>query len=289
MKQFLLSAALLGLVSGLGSAAIVTLDNGLAGTSQYSVDIDENAYSTSAWIQAPGQAVDNLMYEYIPYLDIGGASARLGSGVWVDSNPGDGSVTSSGATSGINWSVTHTLPAGGTIMTSRYTLTSPTGALLPAMRFYQYLDEDVYGVWNILVVSGSIAGADLDLLTIEPTIGAGVSQAGDASATGWVADEYADLRSLLETGGYDAPAWGYVDTADLPSHVDPTYGPAYGPTDITTAIEWEVPAGLQVYAFEAYLGGLPEVPPVIPEPATLALLLAGAGALTRVVRRRRAK
>lgn len=290
MRKLLLGAALLGLMATTTLAADVTLSNGLAGTSQYSVVIDENAYSWQAYIQAPGQGVENLMYDYIPYLCVGAGSARLGGGVWGDSDASDGIVTSGGVTSGIAWSVTHTLPAGGTVMSSRYTLTNATGGSLPALRFFQYLDEDVYGVSNnILVVSGSIAGGDLQLLTVEPTIRAGVSQSGDATATGWAADEWADLRTALGAGGYDAPPGGFVDTVDMPAIVDPYYGPAYGPADSTTCMEWQIAAGLTSFSFTAALGGLPEAPPppgAIPEPATLALL--GLGGLVALYRRRRA-
>lgn len=290
MKRLLFGALVFVLAAG--PAAAVTLDNGLAGTSQFSVDLNVDATSYAAYIQAPGQSVENLMWVYQPIMDIGGSTTGLAGGSWIDSDPTDGVISSGGVVSGVNWTAMHSLPAGGSILTTQYTLTPSAGAALPAMRFYQYLDEDVYSINNnILVPSGSIAGNDLDLLTVHPTIQAGVSQSADGQATGWAADEYYDLGSLLWAGGYDAPAAGYVDTTDLPAIVDPYYGPAYGPADVTTAIEWEIPGGLQVFTFEAYLGGLPEAPPpdgVIPEPATMGLLLLGFSAVTGYIRRRRA-
>ena len=257
------------------SGYAVSLDNGQTGTDQFSVDIDENAYSTIAIIQAPGEATDNLMYEYIPYLDFGTSASCLNGGSWTDSNASDGSVSSQGTTNGINWSVTNSLFAGDMIMSSVYTLSVDSGVLPSDLRFFQYLDEDVYSISNnILVVSGSIAGGNLDLLTVHPDIHAGVSQTADDQATGWIADEFSDLRTLLESGGVDAAATGTIDTSSLTPYNDSFYGPSYGPEDITTAIEWEIPQ-VACYSFTAYLGGLPDAPRPIPEPATMLLLGSG--------------
>ncbi|MEF8788164.1 MAG: PEP-CTERM sorting domain-containing protein, partial [Planctomycetota bacterium] len=215
-------------------------------------------------------------------------------GSWSDSDPSDGIVTSTGSTQGVNWSVTHTLPSGSEYMTSEYTLSGQDGGNLPEMTFWQYLDEDVYSISNnILVDSGSIADGNLDLLTVHPDIQAGVEQSADDKATGWAADEYSDLRANLLAGGFDGAPGGTVDTADLGTTTDPTYGFAYGPEDITTAIEWEIAGGMQSYSFRTALGGLPEAESpdgVIPEPATTGLLLvglAGAGAVALCRRRKR--
>jgi hypothetical protein len=298
MRKTLFAVALLAFIAGTASALDVTLTNNQTGTDEFTVVLNEDAYSYQAYIQAPGQSRENLMYDYYLYIDIGGSVYNLwdGTSAWDDSDASDQSITSSGAVAGINWSVTHTLPDGGDIMTSAYTLTAPTGALLPEMRLFQYLDEDVYSISNnILVPSGSIAGGDLELLTVHPTIRAGVSQAGDSQATGWAADEYYDLGFALDAGGFNAAPGGTVDTTSLPPHTDPYYGPAYGPEDITTAIEWEVGSGLSSFAFEAYLGGLPEAPPPpptgeVPEPTTTALFLLGLGGLAGgYYRKRRAK
>jgi hypothetical protein len=189
----------------------------------------------------------------------------------------------------------HTLASGSDYMYTQYTLSTATAPLPDDLRFFQYLDEDVYSVsLNILVQSGSIAGGDLELLTVHPDVRAGVAQAADGLATGWIADEYSDLRTLLNGGGVDAAAAGTVDTVDLVPGVDGYYGPMWGPADITTAIEWEIPAGVSSYTFIAGLGGLPEAPPppppdgdYIPEPMTLALF--GSAIVGLVIRRRRKK
>ena len=137
--------------------------------------------------------------------------------------------------------------------------------------------------------TGSIAGSDLRLLTVEPNSEAGVAQWGDAQATGWAADQYFDLGSALGSP-FDAAATGTIDTGDLTPYVDPKYGPAYGPEDITTAIEWEFFGGQASVSFDAFLGGEPRVQVIIPEPATLLIWsLLGCLGLSYGWRRRRNK
>jgi len=298
MKRWLCIAGALPLVALAGGpawAVEITLDNGLptSDPNYYNVRLDENAYSDFSQINIPGYGLTDIIYHYNGVLQSGANvyspnPEGLGNwtgGSWTDSDPSDGSISSQGTLGGINWSVTHSLPTGGNILTSAWTLSAAGD--LPSLRFFQYLDEDVQDYWDdILLVRGSIAGGDLELVTVDPPTRAGISQAGDNQATGWAADVYPELLAAVETVGYNAAATGTIDTGDLPYHIDPYFGPAYGPADVTTAIEWEYQGGAERLTFEAYLGGIPEVD-IIPEPATMALL--GGGLLALLRRRNRRK
>jgi len=252
-------------------AQLITLDNALPDSdpNHYSIVFDEDANSEEAYILIPGFGKQNIMYDYYPVVHHSGASHYpLESASWTDSDPSDGSITSAGNFGGIPATVTHILPPGEQMVTSRWTLstTDPNG--LPATRFFMYLDEDVepgpYSYTdNVLVVSGSIPTGNLVLLTVHPGPEAGIAQGGDAQATGWAADMYYDLEDdLLYDITFDAAPGGTIDLADLPPHTDPVYGPAYGPEDITSAIEWEIEPGVMSATFEAYLGGVPVTEPL---------------------------
>ena len=94
------AVASLGLFVRAAGAEDVTLDNQLTGTDQFSVVLDEDGYSREAYIQAPGEDVEDLMYEYIPILDLNSVSSYFTGGVWDDNDPSDGSVTSHGVEPG---------------------------------------------------------------------------------------------------------------------------------------------------------------------------------------------
>jgi hypothetical protein len=206
--------ALMLLPAATASGQVVELTNGLgaADPGYYRVGINEQAYSEAAYINLPVSGLlENINYSYAPFLQVGGAVYsseqrggsglgldNWGSGTWVDDDPSDLAITSEGVTGGVSWSVTHSMPAGGSVMTSRWTMDLGGSAV----RLFVYLDEDVDGGVvgfdeNILVISGSIADGDLNLLTALPDEKAGVSHWADDQATGWAADAYSDLLDLL--------------------------------------------------------------------------------------------
>ncbi|MHC4718061.1 MAG: CARDB domain-containing protein, partial [Planctomycetota bacterium] len=110
--------------------------------------------------------------------------------------------------------------------------------------FFQYLDSDL--LWiddDVLKVTGSVLGQDLILSTIDPATSAELAQSlggamANAIPSGFAADQYPELRWAIQAGGYDAAQGGTIDTVDLPFSFKPGIGNAYGPEDITTAIEY---------------------------------------------------
>ena len=254
----------LSLVCLPASAETVTLSNGTSQGDEghMSVEFDETSFSDTGNFAKPGGELVPFIFEYYPVLQFGGDvysyyMGTWGAGTWTDNNPGDGEISSEGTVGNVHWTVTHSLPQGATTITSRWTLSASQGGALPPIRAFIYFDEDVGEYYDdILLVSGSIADHNIDLWTVDPTRDVGVALGGDANATGWAADQYDDLRGDLNGATFNAPPGGTVDTADLPAFTHPNYGDAYGPGDITVAIEWEFAGGVQSVTFETYLSGL---------------------------------
>ena len=91
-----------------------------------------------------------------------------------------------------------------------------------------------------------------------PTPAARASQG--ASFAGWAADEFSDLRTALFGAGAPVSFAGTIDTASLVPHVHPVVGSAYGPTDITSTLAWNLDPAATSATIITTLGGVPTAP-----------------------------
>jgi hypothetical protein len=117
---------------------------------------------------------------------------------------------------------------------------------------------------------------------------------------GWAADVFPELRGRITAGTQTFSVAGVVDAADIPAITDPRFPgrPAYGPNDVTTALEFQLNPSATTAQLVLALGGAPSAqqlptpdgpgnPSEVPEPGTLGLL--GAGASLLIFRRFRAQ
>ena len=279
------------------------IDNDIAsGTlGHFSVDVltGGETYSTTITANAKlsGLTTTNIMFAYLSGVDVGidGSVVRLSGS--APTLTGDDTVRSTGSFVGatgntIDWIVDSFIQAGSNKMSSVFTFTAQTGEL-GELRFYQYLDEDVLSVADdVLTVRGSVAGGDLELFTIDDDELIGISHGGalstaqglvNSSFTGWAADEYSDLLSILDGATVPAVSYsGVIDTVDLVPFTHPNLGQSWGPADITSALAWDLDSSATTAVVVTTLGGIPDivyVPPAVPEPSTLALLLIGGAGL----------
>jgi len=129
-------------------------------------------------------------------------------------------------------------------MVTSYVFTASGGADLRDASFFQYLDSDIESISDdVLQVTGSIAGNSLALTTIDtPTLLPQAQRIGQplsgALVTGFAADQYSSLRSNITSGLLNPPPTGEINTDNLPLGTFPGIGSAYGPEDVTSAIEY---------------------------------------------------
>lgn len=183
-------------------------------------------------------------------------------------------VVSEGDFQGVNatitWRMESTFLNGSTQYTNTLTLSSaqPLGDL----RFISYLDEDVFGISDdILVPVGTPGQADFRAFTLDGPERFGFSQGGiylpgpglvNATYEGWAADEYFDLQDAI-TLQNQQPAFsiaGTIDTNSLPQGTDPDLGTIYGPEDVTTAFAWTVDPTETTATITTFLELIPQNP-----------------------------
>ncbi len=283
------------------SAQSVTINNGIpTGTvGSWSVDVLSGGESRVANLTAnainPSAIVtENVLYDYFSYVDVGtpGAAFRLNTGTPVLS--GTNQVTSSGSFLGsggntINWNVVSSIAPGSPMYQNTFTFTATTGTL-GDIKLYQYLDEDIEGVSDdILYPTGSAAGGDLELYTLDNPRFFGTSQSGAFSAAqglsnamfaGWAANEYNNIKPAITAGTQAVSPTGVIQ--NLGSFSDPRLGGAtvYGQADIVSVLSWMVDPNQSTATIITALGGVPsggDIGQKVPEPASvLGLLTLGA-------------
>ena len=223
----------------------VSLDNGLATTNvdYFQVTVDKGGNTRDTKFGAT-----DTVYDYFGYLDTGATTYAVGT---YGSDPvigSDGVARSSGtipiaAGGSVAFTVESSIRSGSKAYVNQYTFTS-TGYDLTQAKFFEYLDADIQAVSDdILTVKGTIAGTgsnNLVLTTIDPATDIRQAQsngvAGDnTTLTGFGADRFSTLRSAISGGAYDAAPGG---TNNLPATTVTGIGPAFGPGDITTALEY---------------------------------------------------
>ena len=138
-----------------------------------------------------------------------------------------------------------------------------------------YLDEDVSGVSDDILVTTGIPGAEgFRAFTLDGPTRIGFSQGGNyiedginlvnATYTGWAADVYPELEASIAAGNQTYSIAGEIDLDDLPSSADPVFGTQYGPNDVTTAFAWNTDAIATTARVTTFLELLSRDPAVAP-------------------------
>lgn len=245
----------------------------------WDVDVQSGGESRDAQLTAQrfasGDVVtENVLFDYFSYVDVGndGGGVQL-SGADPETVGGDADrVRSTGTLTGsagntINWEVVSYIEDGGSIYYNEIKFTAQTGTL-GTLRFLQYLDEDIEGVSDdVLLVRGSAAEGDLELFTIDNDEVYGVSHGGslnseqglvNATFAGWAADEYDDMRPRITGSGETVSPEGEIDEASLQLFNHPQLGDVYGPRDIVSVFAWDVTPSATSATIITTLGGVPD-------------------------------
>lgn len=263
------------------SANTIRVDNDVPeGTvGHWDVDVQSGGESRDGRLTAQrfagGDVVtENVLFDYFSYVDVGndGGGVQL-SGSDPETVGGDpDKVRSTGTLTGsagntINWEVTSFIEDGGSIYYNEIKFTAQTGTL-GTLRFIQYLDEDIEGVSDdVLLVRGSAADGNLELFTIDNDEVYGVSHGGslnseqglvNATFAGWAADEFDDMRPRITGSGQPVSLEGEIDEASLQLFNHPQLGDVYGPRDIVSAFAWDVTPSATSATIITTLGGVPD-------------------------------
>ena len=317
-RVVMLSIAAVGLVFAASMpAAAIVINNGLPSTTvgYWSTDVISGGEVNAANITAVGtpsgttHTNSQVIFDYFSYVDVGPLGAAVQLPATTVTSPaaltGTNQVSSAGTFAGaggntINWSVTSSIPAGGSVLSSTYSFTAAPGSLLGAIRFYQYLDEDVLGAGDdVFITRGSVATSDLQLFTIDNAEAIGVSHSGaftagltNATFAGWAACTYNNMKGPIVAGTQAVSAAGEIcaGLAGVPIN-HPVVGPGLGPRDIVSVLAWDVDPNAASASFITTLGGVPsaqDIPtdPSVPEPTTVSLLVTGLGGLVWRLRKR---
>ena len=298
------SVSIVGAQSKPGSAnrgvgTTVTLDNGLTGDGQWRVDSGAGGDTRFGELDPAGSlGPENLIFDFFTYVDPGidGGAIALSDTTVASSatQTGPQEATSSGSFAGpngqIDWTAVATVPAGEQIyeVDITFSSSSPFGDV----RIINYFDQDVFGVSDdVLILLGTPGASDFQMLTLDDTddvgIGhfAGYQTATNASYIGFAADEFSDLRSVIEGAGTSFSVSGNIDTTDLVPTTDSRFpsADAYGPADITGAYAFDLSPTATSAGVQFSLGGSvsgevpggepagPQVP--IPTLGTIGMLL----------------
>lgn len=271
-------------------ALAVNIDNDLLVTDvgRWRVDVLTGGESQNAWLTAVGNPSTTqfneteVIFDYFSYVDVGtlGGAFRLPSTALVgptlvSSGAGPDEVTSSGSFPGaagntILWDVSSTIADGVPTMVNTYTFTAVSGTL-GNIRFWQYLDEDVLDFFDdVFFTHGSIAGADLELFTVDNTEAIGVSHSGaltagqgnnNAAIVGYAACEWDSMRPAIANGTQPVSPVGSLCAAlTAVAAVHPVVGPSFGPIDVVSSLAWDIDPTAATATIITTLGGVPEAP-----------------------------
>ncbi|MDH3660427.1 MAG: PEP-CTERM sorting domain-containing protein [Alphaproteobacteria bacterium] len=308
-----LASGLLGLASS--PAQAIFIDNDIVGDGSWAIDALDGGEARAGLLDPAGPTgATDVIFDYFHYVSVGGGGGtRLGSTTVTSpaALSGDDEVTSSGSFAGengtIDWTATSSIASNAQVYQTTLAFSSNTP--FGRVDVTHYLDEDVLGVSDDhLVVLGTPGGGDFNLLTIDDDQDVGVSHAASyltavgMTYDGWAADEFSDLRSAITAGSATYSIAGVVDVASLPPIAggDPRFpgADAYGPEDITSAINFTFDPTANFASVIFTLGGAPDGSPPPPpddpeiavsEPGTLALLGIGLAGLGFAARRRNSR
>ncbi len=286
MPAFWRSLGVLALCVPVGAAA-VEISNGIPeGTvGHYRVDVltggeTRTAFITAARFASNDIATSEVVFDYSSLVDTGAAGdgfslSLSGSDPVPDPNILN-SVTSSGQFFGVNqnrilWTAVSSIAPAAQTMTTQYTFETDDGSPLGALRFLQYLDEDVQGAGDdVFFTTGSPASGDLELFTFDNTDIYGISHSGalllgpglqSAAFAGWAADRFNNMRPLITGAGQPVLPDGII-AANLVPFQHPQLGPVFGGAvgagaDIVSVMAWDVDPNAASAVITTSLGGVP--------------------------------
>ncbi|HOW97707.1 MAG TPA: SBBP repeat-containing protein, partial [Kiritimatiellia bacterium] len=262
--RWFITAALFGLASG-ASAQGIWISNGLSPSAKgyLAVKVSFGGYCNDGYVGADSGTV-GFLYEFLTYFSVNDGGAMLPSATPVDlgSNRVQCSDTLDGEYGKIQYTVLTWIPPGETALYQRWTLTRAGG--LGDLRCVPYVDEDVGDTFDdVFIPLGTYASGSLELHTVDQASRVGLSQGvlktdeRNVTWAGWHADWYDALQEHIRyNGATNFPAAGYINTSHLPL-IGGSSPPEYGPSDVTSALAYDVnPASTQA-VFTAILGTVP--------------------------------
>lgn len=279
------------LMLGLSARADIIIDNDIPqGTvSHWSVNVMTGGQSRIAFVTANRAAsrdifIENVLFDYFSYVDVGnngGGFQLFGSAPAADSSDPD-KVSSSGSFLGqngnvINWIVRSSIADISSVMINQFILSTADGGPLGAIRFLQYMDEDIQGVSDdVFFTKGTLASRNLELFTMDNAEVYGVSHSGafdtnaglrNATFAGWAADFYNNMKPSFAGSGQVVTLDGIIN--NLSSFNHPQLGTVYGPRDIVSVLAWDVDPQASQAVIVTTLGGVPNLASTLSPPKNL--------------------
>lgn len=271
-----------------GSAAGVSIDNGVTGDGRLVANITNGGQISALQLDPAGVlTLQNILYG--SYISLNGTSLQNTTITSVAALAGGG-VSSSGTFAGpngsITWTVLATLTAGSQVLGLTVNLSSTSA--FGAVRLVHYVDQDVLGSSNNLIVIPTTGGTELLTVATGQQVGLGhaADGAGATGATydGWAAGRYSALQTAVGNNSQGFSPAGVIN--GLAGISDSRYPglTAYGTADIESAHSFTLtPAGTSASA-TFYLGGSPSGAPTgnatVPEPSTYLLLCSALAVLS---------
>ncbi len=220
----------------------------------------------------------NYIFAYRTYIETNGAVINLSASTITQPATliADDVVESRGTFVGPNgtvtWVATSQFLDGVPVLFTGLELFADVGAELGDVRVISYLDEDVEGPSDdVLIVEGTPGQADFRALTIDSVRRVGFSHGGfyvedganliNATYAGWSADQFNDLEQAIIGGGAPFTVPGTIDLGDLPP--DPNNPLQFGPNDVTTAFAWDTLSTANAATITSFLELIPADPEVI--------------------------
>lgn len=276
-----------------------TIDNGVAGAGRLEVDLGAGGEDSLLYTPLVGPSGPTfLIFELNHYVDVGANGGGVQLGDTVITQPptitGPNQVTSAGNFAGnggtINWTAVSTIVPGSHTYTTTLTFTS--GEPFGTVRLIQYMDGDVdnLGV-NALIALGTFGQPDFRLLTASTSRRLAVGHLSptvtNATCLGWAGSPFDELRSLiLGAGTTYSPAGNVIN---LSPFVSSTFGPGFGPNDITSAVACDLAPGATTatIVFSLTVEDLVSGIPTLSQWATIVMLALLVGVAVWRLRRRR--
>lgn len=258
MKKLALLLAGAALMLATNSANALTLDNGLTGTSGFTVDLNQagssSAMSFGGW--------SDQIWAWDMYLSVGGAVTRLGNasqwtaaGSMNSSNFSYQSVTSPG----LRVDVLASLPTGSNTLETKFTISNLGTTAINNIKAYQYLDPDLGRTVNDYASTTTVAGKTMLIASdsAAPASSIGLVNGGTMSGllfSGWEIGVFPVLQNKILTGTYD---------------LSNSINYSGSPFDVTMALEYEI---MTLASGTSATVSTELIANPVPEPGTMVLL-----------------